>query len=147
MNEEVNRVAQKRRFKFDKLIRHRVREMMEQKNIRVHSRLIQGTEYHEKLHEKLIEETHEVVKAKTEEEKLEELADVLEVLHAFSLSLGSSLDEIDRIRQAKKLKKGGFEEGVYCTHIELECDHPDVAYYDERPDQYTALPSTERVRL
>ena len=64
------------------------------------------------LSEKLLEEVHEVIAATDERAAIEELADVLEVIHAYASCLGVGMPEIDKVRQAKRAVRGGFGEGV-----------------------------------
>lgn len=58
---------------------------------------------------KLIEETAEFIESKGKEE----LADIVEVVYALATAYGSSPDEIDEIRKAKKEKLGAFDNAVY----------------------------------
>ena len=71
-------------------------------------------EYRQRLRDKLVEEVDEIL-AEREGERaaaLEELADVLEVVHALAVELGSSAEELDRIRSAKAAERGAFAERV-----------------------------------
>jgi predicted house-cleaning noncanonical NTP pyrophosphatase (MazG superfamily) len=71
-------------------------------------------EYRQRLRDKLVEEVDEFL-AEDEDEReaaLEELADVLEVVHALAIELGSSAEELDQIRAAKAAERGAFVERV-----------------------------------
>jgi predicted house-cleaning noncanonical NTP pyrophosphatase (MazG superfamily) len=71
------------------------------------------------LKDKLLEESHEVFEAYTDDAKLkEELADVLEVIDGIILNKGFISDEILKIKEAKKEKKGGFKKGLYLESID-----------------------------
>lgn len=75
----------------------------------------------EKLKDKLLEESQEVFDAYNKEEKTqlkEELADVIEVIDAILFHNNISLEEVLAIRDAKKAKRGGFEEGLYLESID-----------------------------
>lgn len=61
------------------------------------------------LHDKLDEETAELRKTPN----IEELADVLEVLHTIADELGVSPGEVETYRQAKARERGGFRGRVY----------------------------------
>lgn len=79
----------------------------------------------EELKTKLLEEAQEVFEAYGEEDKThlkEEIADVIEVIDAILYHNNISLDEVLKIRDAKKLRKGGFEKGLYLESID---------YFDE----------------
>lgn len=64
---------------------------------------------------KLQEETAEVAVADTDSEVLDELADVLEVVHAIADTLGSSFAEVERRRINKRDRRGGFDGSVLVT--------------------------------
>ena len=73
------------------------------------------------LKDKLLEEAQEVFEAYDKEDKTnlkEELADVIEVIDAILYHNNISLDEVLVIRDAKKEKRGGFEQGLYLTSID-----------------------------
>lgn len=61
---------------------------------------------------KIQEEAAEVAVAGTDEEMLEELADVLEVVHAIAGKMGISVDDVERKRRAKRARLGGFDGDV-----------------------------------
>ncbi len=80
----------------------------------------------EKLKDKLLEEAQEVFVAYGEEDKTnlkEEMADVIEVIDAMLYHNKISLAEVLAIRDAKRLKKGGFEKGIFLESID---------YFDEK---------------
>jgi len=75
----------------------------------------------EQLKDKLLEEAQEVFDAYGSEDKSalkEELADVIEVIDAILHHNNFTLEEVLAIRDAKKLKKGGFETGLYLESID-----------------------------
>lgn len=79
----------------------------------------------EKLKDKLLEEAQEVFDAYEKEDKThlkEEIADVIEVIDAILYHNNLELSEVLAIRDAKKAKRGGFEEGLYLESI---------TYFDE----------------
>ena len=75
----------------------------------------------ELLKDKLLEEAQEVFEAYGKEDKTElkeEIADVIEVIDAILHHNGIELEEVLKIRDEKKAKKGGFEEGLYLESID-----------------------------
>jgi len=75
----------------------------------------------EKLKDKLVEESHEVFEVYNEEDKIhlkEELGDVIEVIDAILYHNNISLDEVLKIRDIKKEKRGGFETGLFLESID-----------------------------
>lgn len=79
----------------------------------------------EELKTKLLEESQEVFEAYNNPDKShlkEEIADVIEVIDAILYHNDISLDEVLKIRDNKKAKRGGFEKGLYLETID---------YFDE----------------
>ena len=67
----------------------------------------------------MLEESQEVIEAYRDDTKLrEELADVMEVLDGIMFHKGFSREEIVHIKEAKKAKRGGFEEGLYLESVD-----------------------------
>lgn len=95
-------------MKYDKLVRDRIPEMIGSRGETAIMRVADDTEYFEKLKEKLGEETREFL----ESESPEELADVLEVLHAIRDFKGVTAEEIELIRKKKAEERGGFSERI-----------------------------------
>lgn len=84
-------------------------------------RYLNKTETLEELKSKLLEEAQEVFEAYGKEDKTalkEEIADVIEVIDAILYHNGFSLEEVLKIRDAKKEKRGGFETGLYLESID-----------------------------
>lgn len=92
-----------------KLIRDKIPAIMAAKWEIANTYIASDEEYWERLKDKLIEEAQEVIE---ETNITEELADLLEVIHAICISRWISLEEIENIRQEKKNKRGGFEEKI-----------------------------------
>ncbi|PSL55531.1 putative house-cleaning noncanonical NTP pyrophosphatase (MazG superfamily) [Saccharothrix carnea] len=68
-------------------------------------------EYRERLIAKLVEEAVEAAGA-VGDDLVEELADVLEVVHAISAHHGVPFDRIEAARVRKAVERGGFAGGV-----------------------------------
>ncbi len=88
-----------------KLIRDKIPEIIKAKGNTCDVYVAEEAEYRERLAAKLREEVEEFL----EEEAIEELADVLEVVHALVRAQGSTLEELEAIRSQKKHERGGFE--------------------------------------
>jgi predicted house-cleaning noncanonical NTP pyrophosphatase (MazG superfamily) len=69
--------------------------------------------YMEELRLKLQEEVAEYLN----DSNLEELADVLEVLHALTKAHGCSWEELERVRAEKKSSRGGFEKKIFLKSV------------------------------
>lgn len=84
-------------------------------------RLMEREETLAALKDKLLEEAKEVFDAYDKEDKTElkeELSDVIEVIDAILFHNNLNLEEVLAIRDAKKVKKGGFEKGVFLEWID-----------------------------
>lgn len=103
---------------YNKLVRDKIPEIIEAKGKEVSTTILSNEEYIKELKTKCLEEVDEYMKATTNEEAKEELADVLEVLHAIAKTHGSSMEEIERIRLRKKQERGGFQERIFLIDVE-----------------------------
>ena len=96
-----------------KLVRDRIPEEIEKEGRKVETIILNDSEYKNALVEKLQEETAEAVHAvNTGSNVAEELADVLEVLHALAAAHNITINEIENIRKKKKQERGGFEKKI-----------------------------------
>ncbi len=96
----------------NKLVRDKIPEIIETSGKKAVFRTLSEDEYLEMLDQKLTEELNEYLADKS----MEEIADLLEVVHAVVKARGSSMEEVERIRIRKKEKRGGFEHRIF-----LEC--------------------------
>jgi predicted house-cleaning noncanonical NTP pyrophosphatase (MazG superfamily) len=92
-----------------KLVRDKIPEIIAAKWQTAHVYTANNEEYWERLKDKLIEEAHEVIEEKNIPE---ELADLIEVIHAICSIRWISLINVEKIRTEKKEKRGGFEEKI-----------------------------------
>lgn len=72
--------------------------------------ILSSDDYIEMLDAKLDEELKEY-------KKIKELADLLEVVQAVVKAKGYSLEDLERIRQEKVDKRGGFEERILLKEV------------------------------
>lgn len=133
------------RFKFDKIIRDKLPDIMRLKGKEAHLQAVDYEEYIQRLKEKLSEETSELIEARDKKEVEAELADILEVLHAFSEAYDIPFDDVEKHRAQKRAEKGGFESRVVCAYVEMDSTHSDVAYYQSRPHHYPQIESSEQI--
>ena len=94
---------------YHKIVRDRIPEIIEANGQSALCRIPEKDEILLGLDQKLSEELHEYLA----DHSLEEMADLLEVMHGILYHRGVSWDELDRIRLEKKEKRGGFEQGIY----------------------------------
>lgn len=103
---------------FNKLVRDKIPEIIKSNNEIPTTRILDYKEYKEELLRKLLEECNEVINASTKEETLEEIADTLEVLDSLIKLNNSSLEEVRKIQDTKRTKRGGFEKRLYLIKTE-----------------------------
>jgi predicted house-cleaning noncanonical NTP pyrophosphatase (MazG superfamily) len=126
----------KQSFKFDKLIRDKILEMMHSTGYIVHDKKLKGAELVTALKNKLLEEAHEVATTQSVDELKEELADLLEVVSAILSIHNLDPAEIEKIREAKNLQKGSFTQGIYVYSIEIDENNPEINRYLAKSDKY-----------
>lgn len=51
---------------------------------------------------------------------MEDLADVLEIIHALAEYHGTLIEEVEEIRKQKAEKRGGFKEKIFLIEVEDE---------------------------
>ena len=100
-------------IKYHKLVRDRIPELIEKEGKQSVCSVLSDEEYLEFLDRKLSEELEEYL----EDKSMEELADLLEVMMAVAKARGSSIEEIERIRQQKADKRGGFEKKILLEEV------------------------------
>lgn len=97
----------------NKLVRDRIPEILQKKGIECVTMILSEAEMSEAIKSKLQEEVKEFLQAKDTTHQLEELADILEVIHAFLALHGLSFAQIEEIREAKCLERGGFTQNIF----------------------------------
>lgn len=97
----------------NKLVRDKIPEIIENNNEIAETKILSDQEYFTELNKKLLEETNEVLNSNTKEERLEELADLLEVMKALAKLDNYSLENIENKAKQKALKKGAFDKKIY----------------------------------
>ena len=102
---------------YNKLVRDKIPEIIIGNNGEPITRILSDEEYKKELERKLLEEYNEVLQTKTKEERIEELADMLEIIKALASLESSSLLEVIEVSNAKVLKRGGFEKKIYLEKV------------------------------
>ncbi|MCY9026452.1 nucleoside triphosphate pyrophosphohydrolase, partial [Priestia megaterium] len=60
----------------------------------------------------------EYIEAQTHQEAIEELADLLEVMHALAAVHGSTPEQLEKVREEKAKERGKFDDRVYLVETE-----------------------------
>ena len=103
-------------MKYNKLVRDRIPEIIRSQGKECVCRTLTEQEYIDFLDAKLNEELAEYQESKS----MEELADLLDVVRAVALARGSSIEEVEQIREAKAAKRGGFSKRILLTEVSEE---------------------------
>jgi len=97
---------------FTKLVRDKVPEIIKSNGGDFEMETVSGPEFIEALSRKLIEECNELFDVQERDQKIEDLADIIEVVYAFANELSVTPEEIERIRLEKREKRGGFDQKI-----------------------------------
>lgn len=92
-----------------KLVRDRIPQIIESKGETCASRRLADEEYEPALINKLLEESHELACAGSSQERLEEAADVYEVLAEIAAVSGFTLADVEAAADRKREERGGFQ--------------------------------------
>lgn len=102
---------------YNKLVRDRIPEIIIGNGGEPITKILNDEENKKELEKKLLEEYNEVLGTKTKEERIEELADMFEIIKSLSLLEGSSIDEVIEVAKNKEIKRGGFNEKIYLEKV------------------------------
>ena len=100
-------------IEYDKLIRDKIPEIIEQSGKKSIVEVMDNDTYIEYLEQKLNEELAEYQQDKS----IEELADLLEVIYAVVAARGYSVEELERLRLEKAEKRGAFEKKLLLKSV------------------------------
>lgn len=98
---------------FNKLVRDNIPDIIISSNRKCTVKTLSDDEYQAMLDAKLNEELSEYQQSKS----LEELADLLEVIHAIVIAKGYCWNEFLKLRQKKLEERGGFEKRLLLIDI------------------------------
>jgi predicted house-cleaning noncanonical NTP pyrophosphatase (MazG superfamily) len=105
---------------YNKLVRDRVPEIIEIKGKHFSTRILENEEYIKELKNKSYEELEEYINAENDTDAIEELADLLEIIHALAKCHGAAFEKVEEVRQQKAQKRGGFKERIFLIEVEDE---------------------------
>lgn len=101
----------------NKLVRDKIPSIVTKEGGSYSLKLLSPLQHRHEITKKLYEELDEYSHAKTKEEAIEELADMVELIYAALKLHDVTIEDFEKIRQDKKLLKGGFEKGIYLNSI------------------------------
>ncbi len=102
---------------YNKLVRDRIPEVISKTGKQYVTRILNDDEYKLELKKKLGEEIQEYIEAADDTSAIEELADLLELIHAATELHGSSIEQLEQIRLKKAQDRGGFKERIFLIEV------------------------------
>ncbi|WP_223701697.1 nucleoside triphosphate pyrophosphohydrolase [Sutcliffiella deserti] len=103
---------------YNKLVRDKIPQIIEESGKKYTSEILNDHDYIKYLKLKSYEELDEYCASQSNEEAVEELADLLEVIHALATHHGFSMEEVEEVRKEKANKRGGFQEKIFLVEVE-----------------------------
>ncbi|WP_419887589.1 phosphoribosyl-ATP pyrophosphohydrolase [Neobacillus niacini] len=105
---------------YNKLVRDRIPEVIEKTGKKFTTRILDNKEYIKELKTKSFEELNEYINAENNKDAIEELADLLEIIHALVECHGANIEKLEQVRQEKAKKRGGFKDKIFLIEVEDE---------------------------
>lgn len=102
---------------YNKLVRDNIPDIIMGNGENPITRILSDEEYKEGLEKKLYEEYLEVLNTTNTKDRIEELADMLEIMIALAKLEDKTLDDVVVIAKDKKLKRGGFDKKIYLEKV------------------------------
>lgn len=103
---------------YNKLVRDKIPEIIKNNGETPITRILELNEYKKELETKLFEECKEVTETTNTEERIEELADVLELIRALASIENKTLEDVIKIADNKNIKRGSFNDRIYLEKVE-----------------------------
>ena len=101
---------------YNKLVRDNIPDIIKNKGEEPVIRILNEEEYKIELEKKLYEEYQEVISA-SGSDRLEELADMLEVIRALAKLENNALNDIIKIADEKNIKRGSFNNKLFLEKV------------------------------
>lgn len=101
---------------YNKLVRDNIPEIIKNNGEEAIIRILNDDEYKIELERKLNEELKEVLEAENDD-RIEELADMLEVMISLAELEKKTLEDIIEICDKKREKRGGFSKRLYLEKV------------------------------
>lgn len=101
---------------YKKLVRDNIPEIIKCSGQTPIIRTLSEVEYKEELEKKLYEECEEAIDSNCSS-RIEELADIVEVVSALAKLEGESIDIVMQKAKEKRLNRGGFDKRIYLEDV------------------------------
>lgn len=101
---------------YNKLVRDNIPNIIKEKGETPITKVLDEEEYKEELEKKLFEEYQEVLEA-SGEDRVEELADMIEVIRALAKLENKELNEVIDVADKKSQKRGAFKDRIFLEKV------------------------------
>ena len=101
---------------YNKLVRDNIPNIIKEKGETPITRILDDDTYKIELEKKLYEEYNEVLEA-SGDNRVEELADMLEIIRALAKLENKSLQDVIDIADNKNIKRGAFEKKIFLEKV------------------------------
>lgn len=101
---------------YNKLVRDNIKDIIIKNGEKPVIRFLDDNEYKIELEKKLYEEYKEVIDS-TGDDRIEELADMLEVIRALARLENKSLEDVIFLANKKREKRGAFNDKVFLEKV------------------------------
>lgn len=101
---------------YNKLVRDNIPNIIKSKGETPVTRILSEDEYKNELEKKLYEEYKEVIEA-SGSDRIEELADMLEIINALAKIESKTLDNVILVVEQKNEKRGAFNEKIFLEKV------------------------------
>lgn len=102
---------------YNKLVRDLIPQIIEAEGKTCSIRVLEEGEHLEEIKVKMQEEALEFLEAASPKEAIEELTDILELVHIALQMYDVSYEQLEQIRTQKKKQRGGFSKGIYLIEV------------------------------
>ncbi|CAH2714797.1 hypothetical protein BACCIP111895_01973 [Neobacillus rhizosphaerae] len=103
---------------YNKLVRDKIPKIIKSTGKECTIKTLNNDEYITAIQKKSFEELEEYIKSNNNHDAIEELADMLEIIHAFAEYHGVPIEEIEEVRKRKLEMRGGFKDRIYLIEVE-----------------------------
>ena len=101
---------------YNKLVRDNIPAIIKNNGETPITRILTSEEYKQELEKKLYEEYQEVLEA-SGEDRIEELADMLEIIKSLAKLENKDLDDVINIANQKNSKRGSFNDKIFLEKV------------------------------
>ena len=102
---------------YNKLVRDNIPNIIRNNGGEPVTKILDDEEYKCELEKKLYEEYNEVIAARETNERIEELADMLEVISSLATLENKSLNDVIEVARNKSEKRGGFKDKIFLEKV------------------------------